>query len=127
MPDYFSAIQIIAERRIRDAQESGAFENLPGVGKPLELEDLSQIPPELRMAYKILKNAGCIPEEVAMRKEIGQISDLLDNCQDEKEKLAAMRKLRCLLERMHAGKSRHAALEASDEYYLKALAKLQKA
>ncbi|MFQ5539397.1 MAG: DUF1992 domain-containing protein, partial [Candidatus Binatia bacterium] len=31
----------VVEEKIRDAQETGAFDNLPGKGKPLELEDLS--------------------------------------------------------------------------------------
>lgn len=126
MPDYFAAIQSIAEQRIREAQEAGEFDNLPGAGQPLVIEDLSHVPPELRMAWKVLKNAGCLPEEVANRKEIGNIMDLLDNCQDEKVKLAAMRKLRLLLERMQSGRVRHALLEASDEYYQKALARLQR-
>lgn len=126
MADYFSAIQTIAERRIEEAQKKGDFDNLPGQGKPLVYEDLSNIPPDLRMAYKILKNAGCVPEEIAQRKEVAQLSELLDKCPDEKERLAAMRKLRCLLERMQAGNKRHAMLEANDEYYLKALAKLEK-
>lgn len=126
MPDYFSAIEIIAEQRIIEAQERGEFDDLPGAGAPLELEDLSHVAPELRMAYKILKNAGCVPEEVAQRREISALTDLLDNCRDEKARIAAMHKLRLLLGRMQYGAMRHAALEANDEYYLKALAKLEK-
>lgn len=124
MPDYFSAIRIIAEERIIEAQKRGEFENLPGEGKPLVLEDESQIPPDMRMAFKILKNAGCLPEEVAIRKEIGRLADLLDTCRDEKSLVTAARKLRLALEKMKLGPARHAALEASDEYYQKALAKL---
>ena len=56
------AISIIAEQRIREACERGAFDSLPGAGKPLELEDDSHIPEDLRMAYKLLKNAGYVPE-----------------------------------------------------------------
>ena len=62
------AISIIAEQRIREACERGAFDSLPGAGKPLELEDDSHIPEDLRMAYKLLKNAGYVPEEVLDRK-----------------------------------------------------------
>lgn len=54
----FSFIASLAERRIAEAREAGAFDNLPGYGKPLTLEDDSHIPPELRMSYRILKNAG---------------------------------------------------------------------
>ena len=34
----------IAEERIKEAQRAGAFDNLPGKGKPLDLEDLSWVP-----------------------------------------------------------------------------------
>ena len=81
------AISIIAEQRIREACERGAFDSLPGAGKPLELEDDSHIPEDLRMAYKLLKNAGYVPEEVLDRKEAQSIVDALEKCGDEQEKL----------------------------------------
>ena len=34
----------VVEERIREAQREGAFDNLPGTGKPLQLEDQSLIP-----------------------------------------------------------------------------------
>lgn len=124
MPDVFLALQIIAEQKIQEAMQAGEFDNLPGAGKPLELEDLSNVPEELRMAYKILKNAGCVPEEIAQRKEITSLMELLDNCEDEKERIIAIRKLRLLLDKMRFGARRSALLEANDEYYQKAIAKL---
>ena len=81
------AISIIAEQRIREACERGDFDSLPGAGKPLELEDDSHIPEDLRMAYKLLKNAGYVPEEVLDRKEAQSIVDALEKCGDEQEKL----------------------------------------
>lgn len=124
MSGLFSAIQIIAEQRIENAIKNGELDNLPGQGKPLPEEDLSNVPEELRMAWRILKNAGCLPQEAAERKEISRLADLLDNCADEKERLKAMRRLRFLLD--HMGACRHAALEAQDEYYQKILARLEK-
>ena len=47
----------IAEERIREAQKEGAFDNLPGKGKPLTLQDVSMVPEDLRMSYHILRNA----------------------------------------------------------------------
>lgn len=124
MPEPFLALQIIAEQKIHEAMQAGAFDNLPGAGKPLELEDLSNVPEELRMAYKILKNAGCVPEEVAQRKEIANLTEMLANCEDEKERIIAMRKLRWLLEKTRFGAARNALLEANDEYYQKAIIRL---
>ncbi len=73
----FSVIQFIAEQRIAEAQAQGVFDNLPGTGRPLELEDMSHVPEELRMAYKILSNAGCLPPELEQRKELNRLVDLL--------------------------------------------------
>ena len=84
------AISIIAEQRIREACERGDFDSLPGAGKPLELEDDSHIPEDLRMAYKLLKNAGYVPEEVLDRKEAQSIVDALEKCGDEQEKIRQM-------------------------------------
>jgi hypothetical protein len=38
----------LAERKIEEAVREGLFDNLPGRGRPLVLEDLSRVPPELR-------------------------------------------------------------------------------
>ena len=86
----WSVIQFIAERRIEEAQAQGLFDNLPGQGKPLELEDTSHVPEELRMAYKILSNAGCLPPELAERKELSRLVDMLENCEDEQERVRQM-------------------------------------
>lgn len=66
-----------AERHIRDAQTKGEFDNLPGSGEPLVLDDDSHIPPELRAGYRLLKNAGCLPPELEQRKEAVELADLL--------------------------------------------------
>ena len=52
---------LIAEQKIQEALRNGEFDDLPGKGEPLHLEDESGIPEELRLAYKILKNADCLP------------------------------------------------------------------
>ena len=49
-----------AERHILDAQTKGEFDNLPGSGEPLTLDDDSHVPAELRAGYRLLKNAGCL-------------------------------------------------------------------
>ncbi len=58
------ALEWIAERRIAEAVSQGAFEDLPGAGRPLALEDDALVPEELRIAHRILKNAGFLPREV---------------------------------------------------------------
>ena len=65
------------ERHISDAQRKGEFDNLPGSGEPLMLDDDSHIPPELRVGYRLLKNAGCLPAELEQRREAVELADLL--------------------------------------------------
>lgn len=74
---------VASEDKIRKAYNDGEFKNLPGLGKPLVLEDLSAIPQELRMAYKMMKNAGYNPEEHTLKSEIKTIEDLMAASQDE--------------------------------------------
>ena len=55
----------LAEHRIEEAIARGEFADLPGAGRPLELDDVDPLlPEELRLAYRILKNAGFSPAEV---------------------------------------------------------------
>ena len=125
----FSAIQYIAERRIEEAMQKGEFDNLPGQGRPLELEDLSNVPEELRMAYKILRNAGCLSPELEERKQISRVLDLLEQCEDEHERLSGMQKLRFLVDRSKMRFQRSIRLEDDDPYYeqiLKRLRRLEK-
>jgi hypothetical protein len=79
------SIAKIAEQKIREAIENGDLDNLPGKGKPLNLDDLCDIPPELRLEYKVLKNAGLLPEEVTVRKEITALEELLHSCRNKDE------------------------------------------
>lgn len=73
-----SWFEIIAERKILDAQEEGAFDNLPGKGKPLNLEIDSRVPPELRMAYRLMREANVLPDWIQMEKEIRQRKERID-------------------------------------------------
>ena len=63
----------IAENRIREAMEQGQFENLPGAGQPLNLEEYFSAPEDLRMAYSILRSANCAPVEVQLLSEIARL------------------------------------------------------
>ena len=72
-----------AERHIRDAQQQGEFDHLPGTGAPLRLDDDAHVPAELRAGYRLLKNAGCLPPELAQRKEALALADLLKTVQQD--------------------------------------------
>src|SRR3954465_14778910 len=67
-----SWFELIAERKILDAQEEGAFDNLPGKGQPLDLESDARVPAELRAAYRIMKESKILPDWIQLAKEIRQ-------------------------------------------------------
>ncbi len=67
----------LAEQHIQQAQQKGEFDNLPGYGKPLALDDDSAVPEELRVGFRLLKNAGYLPPELQDRKDALRLSDLL--------------------------------------------------
>lgn len=71
------AFEKLAEQRIQEALERGEFDNLELKGKPLNLEDLSGVPEDLRMGFKILKNAGILPEEMQLKKDIASMEEMI--------------------------------------------------
>lgn len=83
----------IIEERILDAQRKGEFDNLPGAGKPLDFEESGSVPEDLRIAYKILKNADYIPPELELKKEIVKTEELLAGMEDTSEKYRVLKKL----------------------------------
>lgn len=87
-----------AERHILDAQMKGDFDNLPGSGAPLILDDDSHVAPELRAGYRLLKNAGCLPPELEQRKEAVQLADLLKGIREDDPQFAEVSKRLTLLE-----------------------------
>lgn len=122
----WSIIQSIAESRIAEAQARGEFDNLPGYGQPLRLDDNPLVPEELRMAYKILKNSNCLPPELEERKEVSRLIDLLENCADEQERVRQIEKVNFLLARMKMRNKKNIRLEEDDPYYCRIVQRLSK-
>ena len=117
---------IIAERKIREAQEKGEFDNLPGKGKPLQLEDDSQVPEELRLAYKILKNADCLPPELELKKDIVRMEEMLQGVTDVKEKYRLMKKLNFQIMKLNMMRRVSPLLEEDQVYYDKVVEQFSK-
>lgn len=95
--------EALAEQRILAALEAGEFDHLPGAGRPLELEDDSLVPEELRMAYRILKNAGLVPPEIEALREIGELERLVQSDEGETKRYRALDRLNFLLSRTKGG------------------------
>jgi hypothetical protein len=115
----------IAENRIREAIEAGEFDNLQGKGQPLTFEDESYIPSELRLAYKILKNADCLPPELTLRREVVTLQDLVASMEDEAEKLQQMRRLNFLMMKLSMIRPVSAQVLEHDLYTPKILERLE--
>ena len=106
---------LIAERKIAEAQARGELDNLPGEGRPLELDDDALVPEDLRLASRILKNAGFVPPEVEALREISQLESVVNReGEDGVSRAKAARKLALLRTRIE------------NRYYEKAVAKLSR-
>ncbi|MEH6905945.1 DnaJ family domain-containing protein [Neobacillus drentensis] len=91
--DLFSRI---VEDKIKEAIKNGEFDNLPGMGKPLNLkDDLPGMSAEMKMGYRMLKNAGYISDQVELRKELVTLNDLISAATDDKEIERLSEKLTC--------------------------------
>jgi hypothetical protein len=86
-------LDALAEARIEEALAAGAFDDLPGAGRPLELDDDRLVPDELRAAYRILKRAGFVPPEIEARKELAGLSTLLATLDEGTERKRALARI----------------------------------
>ena len=80
----------LIEDKIREAMEAGEFDNLPGKGRPIDLNAYFATPADLRLGYSVLKSAKCLPVEVELMKEIENLKNNLVHCTDN----AAQKRLR---------------------------------
>lgn len=96
--------EAIVEERIKTAQKQGRFDNLDGKGKPLVFED-SHVPNNLRMAHKILKNAGFVPPEVEIRKQMTHVQELMDQEPTPADQAKLHKKLNYLMAKLDAVRS----------------------
>ena len=117
-----NAIQIIAERKIAQAIRDGELAVDGWQGRPLPEDDV-QVPPELRMAYKLLKNAGYLPPEIEAKKEIQQLEELIAATEDEHERLRQMKKLQALRLKCNTLRRRPIHVEEGD-YHRKVVERL---
>ena len=123
--DMIPGFMKIVEERIRRAQKKGEFENLEGTGKPLNLADDQAVAEELRLAYKILKNADCLPPEIEVKKEIQQTEALLDGMTDTAEKYSTLKKLNYLIMKLNTLRSTSIKFEEPQKYSEKLIKKLE--
>jgi hypothetical protein len=112
----FPGFEKIVEERILIAQKNGEFDNLEGAGKPLRHDEMAGVPEELRLAYKILKNANCLPPEIELKKEIVRTEDLLAGMEDTAEKYKVMKKLNVLIMKLNTARNCRIEFEIPEKY-----------
>ena len=115
-------LDFVAERRILEAQARGEFDDLPGAGAPLPLDDDALVPADLRAAYRILKNAGLLPPQLEPHREIREIEGLLLQVEDEDGRARLLSRISFLLSR--TGRRDHLRVEAS--YFENIVARLER-
>jgi DnaJ-like protein len=81
------------DEKIKEAMAKGEFDNLPGKGKPLDLDAYFATPEHLKMGYSILKSANLLPEEMDLLKQIEDLRKSLDSCTSQIEKRAIQKQL----------------------------------
>src|ERR1700743_3658450 len=93
--DLESAMSRLADRRIEEAMREGKFDNLPGFGKPLDLESIpaNENARLTWWALRVLKQQNFTPEEVAWRKQIDELKDQLAAATTERRVVALVAQL----------------------------------
>lgn len=112
------AITLIAETRIREAMKQGDFDDLPCKGKPLDLNSDANIPPELRMAYTLLKNGGYLDDGASAINpvEITSLESMLTHNPEERGNVRKMLKLTVVEARMCRYGKRKLEVNSEDYY-----------
>lgn len=114
----------IAEQKIREAAERGELDNPAYHGKPLTFDDVAGVPEHLRMGYKILKNAGVLPAEMQLKKEIVSLQQLLNACADDAEQDRLRQKINAKMLRYNMMMEKRLHKPIYQRYYGKILKKL---
>ena len=114
----------IAEEKILEAQRAGAFDDLPGKGQPLHLEDLNWVPEDLRLGYMVLKNAHVLPPEAELLKDIHILEDLIKHVDDEGQRKALAKSVQWKMIRLDLLKRRSMSHTSVRDYSRKLVDKL---
>lgn len=113
----FPGLDALVERRIAEAIDRGEFDDLPGAGRPLALDDDPLVAEEVRVAHRILKNAGFVPPELAQIAEVNRLLAAVERAElGDAEQARAGRRLRALLVQIEASGRPATAMRAWLEY-----------
>ena len=81
-------------RSLAESERTGELRSARSFGKPLDLADgYDETPAELRMGYKMLKDAGVLPPEVQLMRDIEALRQQLDTAPDDAAARSGRQKL----------------------------------
>jgi hypothetical protein len=119
-------IDKLAEPRIQEAIGRGELDNLPGTGEPLALDDDTFVPPELRVSYRVLKNAGYLPRDLQLRSEISKLETFVTTIGGSPSRARAYQRLNYLRAQLQTTRSNPTDLRIEQVYHRRLLDRFDK-
>jgi hypothetical protein len=119
------SLDLLAEQRIAEAMARGDFDDLPGQGEPLRLDDDPLVPEDLRVAYRILRNAGYVPPEVESLRAVSALEQLIDSTPDNEQRRSAILRLQLLRTQLERSRPGRSAATLRPHYHGRILARLR--
>lgn len=84
---------------LRDSLASGDLQSAPSWGRPLPLDDgWDETPLELRLPFKLLKDAGYVPHEIVLMRRVAELKRQIAAGGDEAVTAALRRQMADLLQ-----------------------------
>src|SRR5438552_8070598 len=101
--DFGSAMVRLADKRIEDAMKEGKFDNLPGAGKPLDLEPMPADENARLMWWtlRIMRRNDFTPHEVAWRKQVETLKQQIEQLTDESKLELLVRRVNELVHQLN--------------------------
>ena len=88
-------------RKLAEAERTGELRSAPSFGKPLAADaEWDMTPDELKMPFRILKNAGIVPPEVELFRERASLREALQAASDEGQSQVLRKQLTDLEQRL---------------------------
>ena len=88
-----AGVDDIVGQWIKRAEKTGELKNGSSWRKPMDLSEGKDTPEKLRMAHRMLKNAGYVPVEVEKMQQVAALKDELKSAESEQERARLRRKI----------------------------------
>ncbi|MCG7574061.1 DUF1992 domain-containing protein [Phaeobacter sp. CNT1-3] len=93
----------LIDAKIAAAEAEGAFDDLPGAGKPLPQVD----DPDNHLVNRLVKEAGGVPEFVSLSRELSRLREELRETGDRTRRKEIMREMSMMEARIDIARKAH--------------------